>query len=119
MYSYVAGPYTWADFDKMHDQGEACDSAWRNNANPHLKGESSAFLEMKPELSHMSEDKEAKPALMNVTFFMLKNGGDASDAFTEGVKKIAAAADKTNCSNHFMMQRVRGGVQRIFRTTSW
>lgn len=109
LYSYVTGPHTWADYDKMRDVGKACDDAWRNNANAHLKSEISAFMELKPELSHMPKDSKATPFLMNVTFFKLKVGREANDAWTEGVKKITAAAEKSNWPNHYMVQRVRGG----------
>lgn len=109
LYSYVAGPYTWADFDKMGEIGKACDAAWRTSSNPHLKGETSAFLELKSELSHAAKDTNAKPNLMNVVWFTLKRGREASDAFTDGMKKVAAAAEKANWSNHFILQKVRGG----------
>jgi hypothetical protein len=109
LYSYVTGPHTWADYDAMGEAGKACDNAWRTNANPHLKGEVSGFLELKPELSHMPKDNAAKPFLMNVVFFTLKPGREANDSWTEAVKKIAAAAEKSNWPNNFMVQRVRSG----------
>ncbi len=109
LYSYVTGPHTWADFDKMQEVGAACDDAWRSNANAHLKGEVSAFLELKPELSHTPKEPMAKPFVMNVTFIKLKAG--ASDTWMENVKKISAAAEKSNWSLHFMVQRVRGGAK--------
>lgn len=107
-YSYVAGPYTWADFDTMHTTSKACDAVWRSEANAHLKSETSAFLVAMPELSHMPKDKDAKPALINVTYFTLKNGREADDAFTDGVKKITVAADKANWSGHFTLYKVKG-----------
>lgn len=108
MYSYAAGPYTWADFDTMHDASKACDDTWHTEANPHLKGESSAFLIEMPELSHPPQDKNAKPALINVTFFMLKGDRGADDAFTDGLKKITAAADKTKWSGHYTVYKSKG-----------
>ena len=61
-----------------------------------------------PELSRMP-GKDAKPGLINVTFFTLKTSREADDAFTEGVKKITAAAEKSKWSGHFTFYRTRGG----------
>ena len=107
MNSYAAGPYTWADFDTMHETSKACDDTWRAQANPHLKGETSAFLIEMPELSHMPTDN-AKPALINVTFFSLKGDRGAEDAFTDGLKKIVAAAEKTKWSGHYTVYKTKG-----------
>jgi len=109
-YSYVAGPYAWADFDKMAEIGKVCDQTWRKEANPHLKSETSAFLVAMPELSRMPDDKKAAPpALLSVTYFNLKPGREADDAFNDNVKKIAAAAEKAKWSYHFVTYKVRGG----------
>lgn len=108
LYSFVSGPHTWATFDAMHETSKPCDDAWRTQANPHLKSEVSAFLVVLPEASHMAKE-EPKPALMTVTFFKLKHGREANDAFMDGIKKINAAAEKTNWSNHYVFQRVRAG----------
>lgn len=109
MYSYAAGPYTWSDFDAMRTIGKACDPVWRSEANPHLKSETSAFLIEMPELSYMPKDKDAKPALLNVVFFSLKSTVEADDAFTEGVRKIAAAAAKTKWNGRYTMYKIKGG----------
>jgi len=109
LYSYISGPHSWADFDAMHESGKACDDAWRTNANPHLKGETSTFLVEMPEMSHMSKDMNAKPVLTNITFFTLKHGHDAYVMFTDAVKKINAAAEKSNWGGHYTFQSVRGG----------
>jgi hypothetical protein len=108
MYSFAAGPVTWADFDTMHETSKACDDTWRAQANPHLKGETSAFLIEMPELSRMPKDKDAKPALISVTFFTLKGDRGADDAFTEGMKKIVAAAEKTKWSGHYTLYKLKG-----------
>jgi hypothetical protein len=108
-YSYAGGPYAWADFDKMHETSKACDDSWRTEVNPHLKSETSAFLVGMPELSRMPADKDAKPALINVTLFTLKTSREADDAFTDGVKKITAAAEKSKWSGHFTLYKTRGG----------
>jgi hypothetical protein len=107
LYSYVAGPYTWANFDEMATAAKPCDDTWRNQANPHLKGEASAFLVQMPELSHVASESDAKPALISVAFFTIKPGRE--EQFTDGVKKIAEAAEKSNWSANFQMSRVRGG----------
>jgi hypothetical protein len=107
-YSYVAGPYTWADVDTMHASGKACQDAWRSEGNAHLKSETSAFLVAMPELSRMPKDKNAKPALINVTYFTLNNGLEADAAFTDGVKKITAAAEKSKWSLEYTTYKVRG-----------
>ena len=107
LYSYVAGPYTWADFDAMQTAAKPCDDTWRNQANPHLKGEASAFVVQMPEISRVASDSDAKPVLISVTFFTIKPGRE--EQFTDGVKKIAEAAEKSNWSSHYTFSRVRGG----------
>jgi hypothetical protein len=74
-----------------------------------LKSETSAFLVAMPEFSRPSKDKDAKPALLNVTYFTLKGGLEADEAFTEGAKKIAAAGEKSNWSARYIFYKVRGG----------
>ncbi len=106
-YSYVAGPYTWADIDKMHAEGKACEGVWRSEGNAHLKSETSAFLIAKPEFSHMPKKNDATPALIGVTDFWLKPTREADDAFTDAVKKITAAAEKSNWSYYYTMYQVR------------
>lgn len=110
-YSYVAGPYTWADFDTMRSTGKACDSAWRKQANPHLKQETSAFLVSHPDMSHMPKDsdKAPPPAMLGVYLFHVKHGREAREAFTGAVKKIAAAADKSDWPGHFQTDEVNYG----------
>lgn len=107
MYSYVSQPGSWADFDKMHEADKACEDAWRTNANPHMKSESSAFLETVPDMSHTSADMSANAALVGVTFFFVKHGSDA--AFHDAIKKISAASDKAKWPHYYLFQRVRGG----------
>jgi hypothetical protein len=109
MYSFVSEPVTWADFDKMHETGKACDDAWRGKANPHLKSEYSTFLVAMPEMSHTSPDMSANRSLVNITFFTLKHGHDAYVAFTGAAKKLAQAADKAQWPYHYLFQAVRGG----------
>ena len=110
-YSYVAGPYTWADFDTMHAAGKVCDATWHKMANPHLKGEGSAFMVGHADMSHMPKDsdKAPQPAMIGVVVFHLKNGHEAHEAFANAVKKIAAAADKSNWSGHFETLEINYG----------
>lgn len=108
-YSYVSDPATWADFDAMQAQGKPCVGSWQTNANPHLKGESSAFMQNRPELSHMVTDNSATAALMGVTFFKLKPGHEAMEAFTEAVRKITAAASKSKWPGSYMTLAVKDG----------
>jgi len=109
MYSYAAGPYSWADFDTMHEVSKACDDTWHSEANPHLKGEISVFLVEQPELSRPPKEKDAKNALINVTAFTVKSVSGADEAFRDVVKKITAAAEKSNWNGHYVLYRVRGG----------
>ena len=108
-YSYVAGPVTWADIDTMHAANKDCQSVWRNEGNAHLKSETASFLVAQPELSRMPSAKDPQPALINVTYFTLKGASGSDDAFTDGVKKIVAGAEKTKWSAHFVVYKVRGG----------
>lgn len=109
-YSYVTGPHTWADFDAMKEVGKACDATWRKMANPHLKGETSAFLVLQPDLSHGPAPAGGpQPAFIDVTYVTLKNGHQAHVTFTDVAKKIAAAAAKTNWDGHYSLLQVRGG----------
>jgi hypothetical protein len=108
-YSFVGGPATWADFDKMADVGKACDPVWRKEANAHLKSETSSFVEAVPELSRMPDDKNGPPAFLSVSYFHVKPGREADEAFTDVVKKITAAAEKAKWSSPYITYKVRGG----------
>jgi hypothetical protein len=110
-YSYVSDPGSWADFDAMRAQGKPCDASWRADANPHLKGETSSFLEDKAELSHMNGDMEAAANLMEVTFFKLKRGHEVMEAFVDAVKKITAAANKSKWPGNYTTLAVNDGGQ--------
>ncbi|OOG56842.1 hypothetical protein [Rhodanobacter sp. C03] len=110
-YSYISDPSTWETFDAMHTAGKACDQTWRTEVNPHLKSETSAFLEPMPELTYMPGGMPKTSALTEVTYFKLKPGHDASEAFTSVARKIAAAAEKSKWSEHFMIAKVKDGDQ--------
>ncbi|MBS0570750.1 MAG: hypothetical protein JSS28_09090 [Proteobacteria bacterium] len=110
-YSYVAGPYTWADFDTMRTQGKACDATWRKQANPHLKGEVSAFMEGQADMTYMPKDadKGPSPEFIGVVLFHVKNGHESHEAFGNAVKKIAAGAEKSKWSGHFATNQINYG----------
>ena len=109
-YSYIIGPYTWADFDRFDEQSKPCDAVWRAEANPHLKKETSNFFVDQPELSHLPADwrNQPTPPMYSVIYFKLKLGHAANEAFTEAVKKITAAAAKTKSSVYYRTMAVQG-----------
>lgn len=108
-YSYVAGNLSWAEIDTMRATTKDCQSTWRNEGNAHLRSETSVFLVVQPELSRMPSMKDPQPALVSVTYFSLKGTYGSDEAFTDGLKKIVAGADKTKWSGHFVVYKVRGG----------
>lgn len=108
-YSYVSDPLSWESFDAMSAAGKACDPVLRTAVNPHLKSEVSAFFELAPELSHMPKVASPASALIEVTYFKLKPGHEASDAFKAAAKKIAAAAEKSHWAVNYMIGEVREG----------
>jgi hypothetical protein len=108
-YSYTSEPLPWGSFDAMDVAGKACDQALRTAINPHLKSETSAFFEVMPELSHMPKGMQQASALIEVTYFKLKPGHEASETFAAAVKKIAAAATKSNWPVDYMFGRIREG----------
>ncbi|MDE1893409.1 MAG: hypothetical protein KGM46_05620 [Pseudomonadota bacterium] len=110
-YSYVTDPVSWAAFDQMHEQGKPCGAVWQRDANPHMKGETSAFMQVKPELSYAGKEKAASATLLEVTFFKLKPGHEAHEAFMAAAKKIAAAAAKAHWSNHYTVAQIMDADQ--------
>lgn len=110
-YSYVAGPYTWADFDTMHTTDKACEAAWRKMANPHLKSEISAFMVEQAGMSYMPDGdiNQTTPAYIGVVYFYVKHGHEAHEAFANAAKKIAAGAAKTKWPGHFSTSEVNYG----------
>ncbi len=106
-YSYVSDPLTWASFDAMHEASKACDATFRTQVNPHLKGESSVFMQGDPELSNMPAGMHTPPAMIEVTYFKLKPG--QRQVFTDAAKKIYAAATKSKWAGHSMLNEVVDG----------
>lgn len=109
MYSYDSDPVSWADFDKMHQQSAACDAVWSSEVDPHLIGETSAFMKIMPEMSHMMGKGDIGTGLISVTFFSIKGGSVAHQAFVDNVKMIAQAAEKSHWAGMFSFSRVEGG----------
>jgi len=111
MYSFAAGPYTWADFDTLGATDKACEDTWRTQGNPNMKDEISLFLVAQPELSRMPDAD--KPALINVTSFKLRSGRAADDAFTEAMRKIGAAAETSRWPTRYTLYKTRGGDRDV------
>ncbi len=105
-YSYVTDPLSWATFDELHEQARPCNAIWQRDANPHLKGETSAFMQVKPELSYTKEDEVTSAPVLEITYFKLQRGHEANVAFTAAIRKIAAAAAKSNWSNHYTVMQI-------------
>ncbi len=105
-YSYVTDPLTWASFDAMHEAGKACDATFKAQVNPHLKGETSVFMQGDPELSNMP-DMPTPPAMIEVTYFKLKPG--QRQAFMDAARKIYVAAEKSKWAAHSMLNEVVEG----------
>ncbi|WP_430387311.1 hypothetical protein [Dyella sp. 20L07] len=106
-YSYTSDPLPWASFDAMQAAGKACDQALRTNVNPHLKSETSAFMEQHPELSHMPVGANIRMPFIEVIYFKLKHGHEAHEAFIDVAKKISAAAEKAKWPNYYAMSELR------------
>lgn len=106
-YSYVTDPLTWASFDAMHEAGKACDATFKAQVNPHLKGETSVFMQGDPELRNMPAGRLGVPALIEVTYFKLKPGH--REAFKDAARKIYVAAEKSKWAGHSMLNEVVEG----------
>jgi hypothetical protein len=110
-YSYVTDPLAWGNFDDMRATGKICDPSISKDVNPHLKGETSAFMEMLPALSYLPDQAMMKSEFIQVTFFKLKPNHAAFEAFRAAAQKIAAAAAKAHWSSHYSLAEVREGGQ--------
>lgn len=124
-YSYVTDPLPWSAFDAMHAADKACDGTLRSAVNPHLKSEYSAFMQVHPDMSHLAPGQTINSPYVEVISFKLKAGHEAREAFTDVVKKIAAAADKSKWPNHFATAEIQDGghdapdFQVILPAKSW
>jgi hypothetical protein len=104
-YSYVTGPYAWADYDAMDAAAKPCLDTFHGEVNPHLKSEISGFFRMMPGASYLPGGFDMKAGFVDVMFFKLKPGHDAHEAFENAANKIAAAAAKAKWPVHFSVQR--------------
>lgn len=111
MYSTDVGPITWADLDTLDTQAKTCDATWRAQGNPHLDGETSAFMVIQTDMSYLPPNRKMQepPSILHVIDYTLKPGHDASMAFTEAVKKITAAAAKSKWPYYWSTMRIEGG----------
>ncbi|WHZ19002.1 MAG: hypothetical protein OJF55_001151 [Rhodanobacteraceae bacterium] len=127
MYSTDIGPVTWADLDTLAEQSKPCDAVWRAQANPHLKGETSAFMVTHLDMSHLPAGWRTgtPPPILHVIDYTLKPGHEAGTAFTDAVKKIAAAAGKTKWPYYWMTAEIQGGGEDapdyilVIRSKNW
>ena len=123
--SYVSDLVTWADFDKMHEQGKPCGATWRSAVDPHLQSEDSAFAVDMPELSHTSKGVDMGHGLYSVTALKLKPGHKNYETFTADAKKFAEAANKTNWPGHWNMLAIQAAgpgapsFLLVSQATSW
>lgn len=106
-YSYTTDPLPWSAFDDMQVAFKACSATNRTNVNPHLKSEISAFMEIRPDLSHIAKGMTIVQPYIEVIDFKLKPGHEAHEAFVDVAKKIAAAAEKSKWPNYFFTSEVR------------
>jgi hypothetical protein len=111
MYSSDVGPVTWADLDTLGAEAKPCDATWRTQANPHLMGETSAFMVLQPDMSNLPAgwQKQTPPPILHVIDYTLKPGHEAAMAFNDAVKKIAAAATKAKWPYYWTTARIEGG----------
>jgi hypothetical protein len=91
----------------MHEAGKACDATFKAQVNPHLKGETSVFMQGDPELRNMPAGRLGVPALIEVTYFKLKPGH--REAFKDAARKIYVAAEKSKWAGHSMLNEVVEG----------
>lgn len=110
-YSSVVGPLTWADMDTLSAEIKPCDATWRAQGNPHLKGETSAFMALQPEMSHLPADWQSRPnpPMLFITYFTLKPGHAHNMAFSDAFKKVAAAASKSKWPYYWSIMQIWGG----------
>lgn len=110
-YSADVGPITWTDMDALATQMKPCDATWRAQGNPHLLGETSAFMELLPDMSHLPAHWRnlPMPPILHVIDYTLKPERAAGMAFADAVKKIAAAAAKTKWPYYWSTMQIEGG----------
>ncbi|MGH8397093.1 MAG: hypothetical protein ACRETA_02455 [Gammaproteobacteria bacterium] len=109
--SYYREPMTWAERDELGSESAPCKATFNARVNPHLKSESSAVKVEEPEMSHLPAGgkNQAPPPFLHVFNYTLKPGPTANAAFSDAVKKIAAAAAKTKWPYYWDAVAIEGG----------
>ncbi|WP_109125162.1 hypothetical protein [Dyella sp. C11] len=115
-YTYTTDPLPAAAFDALSQQAKACDDTLRTAINPHLKSETSAFIQPIAALSHLPKDNASHHAFAEVNYYKLKNGHEAQETFADVMHKISAAADKTKWNYYYAIsaQAYTGGTDPEF-----
>lgn len=110
-YSYDVGPITWAGMDALDAESKPCLATWIAQGNPHLMSETSAFMVLQPDLSHLPANwaSQPTPPILHVVDFTLKPGHAAYVAFGDALKKIAAAAGKTHWPYYWNTMQIQAG----------
>lgn len=104
-------PMTWAQRDKLGSESRPCKATFNARVNPYLKSESSAVKVEEPEMSHLAAGgkNHAPPPFLHVFNYMLKSGPAANAAFSDAMKKIAAAAARTKWPYYWDAVAIEGG----------
>jgi hypothetical protein len=109
--SYYRQPMTWAQRDELGSESGPCKAIFNTQVDPHLKSESGAVMVEEPEMSHLPAGGEnpAPPQFLHIFNYTLKSGPAANTAFSDAVKKIAAAAAKTKWPYYWDAVAIEGG----------
>lgn len=104
-------PMTWAQRDELGGESAPCKATFNTQVNPHLKSESGAVMVEEPEMSHLpgGGKSHAPPQFLHIFNYTLKSGPAANTAFSDAVKKIAAAAGKTKWPYYWEAVAIKGG----------
>ncbi|MGH8113588.1 MAG: hypothetical protein ACREPS_00840 [Rhodanobacteraceae bacterium] len=109
--SYYREPMTWAQRDELGSESAPCKATFNTQVDPHLKSESGAVMVEEPEMSHLAAGgkNHAPPQFLHIFNYTLKSGPVANIAFSEAVKKIAAAAARTKWPYYWDAVAIEGG----------
>lgn len=109
--SYYREPMTWAQRDEVGSESTPCKATFNTKVNPHLESESAAVMLEKPEMSYRpaGERSHSPPLILHIINYTLKPGPAANAAFSEAIRKIAAAADRTRWPYHWDAVAIEGG----------
>jgi len=109
--SYYRQPMTWAQRDELGGESGPCKATFNTQVDPHLRSESGAVMVEEAEMSHLPAGGEslAPPQFLHIFNYTLKSGPAANTAFSDAVKKIAAAAAKTRWPYYWDAVAIEGG----------